>query len=453
MNRLYVKYLLIICLAAGSGAALLTLADAERRAASNGFDVMIKRSEEISQKWEARNAMTNYLPSVTYGATYLRMDGKTVRDANESYDMIMQGLFSSFAPGTQTPDNPNKLYEYSLSHEICVTQAITNGGAEIIAIGIAGELKTAAALQAEAARLEAIYNTRKSYFDVIIATEQTLIAEQALAFAQQNLAKAKTRNASGAVPQTDVLQWEAEVSQKESDFLMAKAGRSCAVTVLLGAMGMGTENADTSLLLQPITIFEAQCKKERIIADGSLEKNQLVRSVCAYTRATKGFKRMAASRDFPRLNAFYKYAWPAWDRIEPRTERKGWTAGVALNVPLFSGFRTTTSCRKADEEYRKAEIVEAQVKSQLALNLNRIVLFYEAAYQAVGATEKQKELMEKQLSIMQERYDGGLVNQTQLLEVALGANCAKMNHVRKLFECLLLAAEYDKTMGILEVSL
>ena len=45
---------------------------------------------------------------------------------------------------------------------------------------------------------------------------------------------------------------------------------------------------------------------------------------------------------------------------------------------------------------------------------------WDAAYQKVEAARKQSELMEKQTAIMQQRYDGGLVNQSILLEVALG---------------------------------
>ena len=92
------------------------------------------------------------------------------------------------------------------------------------------------------------------------------------------------------------------------------------------------------------------------------------------------------------------------------------------------------------------------MESQFKVNLERIKLFYKASYEAVTAAKKQQELMEKQLDIMQKRYDGGLVNQSQLLEVSLGEKMARIGYIHKLFECLLYEAEYLKNVGKLEVT-
>ena len=60
--------------------------------------------------------------------------------------------------------------------------------------------------------------------------------------------------------------------------------------------------------------------------------------------------------------------------------------------------------------------------------------------------------MERNVKAMQQRYDGGLVNQTQLMEVALGEEQARLGYLDKLFSCLLLEAEYYKTTGQLAVA-
>ena len=95
---------------------------------------------------------------------------------------------------------------------------------------------------------------------------------------------------------------------------------------------------------------------------------------------------------------------------------------------------------------------QKQVRNALEVNLERIALFYKAAYEAVKAAHKQQELMDEQLAIMQKRYDGGLANQLQLLEVALGVERTRIGYTQKLLECLLLEAEYLKALGELEVA-
>jgi hypothetical protein len=79
-------------------------------------------------------------------------------------------------------------------------------------------------------------------------------------------------------------------------------------------------------------------------------------------------------------------------------------------------------------------------------------MFYKAAYHGVSAAKIQRDLMDKQLQLMQQRYDGGLVNQSQLLEVAFGSRMARVGYIQKLLECLLLQSEYLKNTGKLEVA-
>jgi outer membrane protein TolC len=100
----------------------------------------------------------------------------------------------------------------------------------------------------------------------------------------------------------------------------------------------------------------------------------------------------------------------------------------------------------------KMIVDEQKVRNQLAVNLSRIGLFYAAAYENVSAARKLLALVEKQLAMMQDRYEAGLVNQSQLLEIELLGRQARIGYIMKLFECLLLDAEYQKTIGKLEVS-
>jgi outer membrane protein TolC len=440
---------LFICADSPLRARELPLEVAERTAAENAFEAAAKEFEVQAAKWSTWNVVANYLPRVQYTGNYMRMDEETVRWANSAYDFMIEAILP---PGTPYPENPNRLFVDSFSHEISVSQPVSNGGAEIIAIRIARHVREAVEMNRQAAVQEAIYTTREAYFNALAAGERTAVETQYLGWAKKNLRKSRTRVQEGAAPVTDLLRWEAEVLQKESDLLTARATERFMILSLYHSMGVTPAEADTSVNLASLDVFEQWYARGPIPADGAVQNNPQLRSVISYTEAAKAQKNLTLTQFLPRLNAFYLYSWPAWDRLEPWDERKGWTAGLSLTIPVFSGFRNTTSYKKSTYEYRKAVVEEAQIKGQLELNLERIALLYAASFKEVEAAKKSMELMDRQLEIMQKRYDGGLVNQLELLETALGARQTRIGYLQSLFKYLLLEAEYLKNTGRLEVA-
>lgn len=427
-------------------AKILTLSEAENRAITTGYEARAKHFEEQAKEWEKRNTIAKYLPTIDYSLNFMRMDDSTIFYTNIAMDMIQ----------SQFPDidmSRNLMYKNNFSHEISINQPIYNGGVEIAAIKIAKHMKKAIDLQMEASTQEDIYITRKAYFDALFSIERTKVARQDLSWNTQNLHNARIKHKAGSVPITDVLQWEAEVLKKESDVLEAEATEKFLILSLYKTMGIPPDK-HISYQLQPFESFEMWYKKGSISTNDSIKNNYQLMSVKAYTKVAEENKRIVLSSALPKLNAYCKYSkdqgWVDINDIidKPRTL----TAGAILTVPLFSGLKSPTSYQKSKYEYMKTVIEEKQIETQLKVNLERIKLFYKASYEAVKAAKKQQELMEKQLDIMQKRYDGGLVNQSQLLEVSLGTSQTRIGYIQKLFNCLLYEAEYLKNVGKLEVT-
>ncbi len=439
-------------------AKVLTLSEAENIAISTGFEARRKYYEEQVKEWEKREVLSGYLPKIDYNINFTRFDDSTVQNANIAFDMLEN------SPMLQGVDfKSSKMYKNSLTNEISLSQPLYNGGIEISAIKIAYIMKKAFKLQQEESRQGDIFNTRKAYFDALAAIERTKVVKQSLGWTKQNLHNANTKYAAGSIPKTDLLQWEAEVLQKESEVLEAKAFEEFLIMSLLQAIGIPPAENSSLLSLQEFDLFENWYKKGLIDTDDSIASNYQLQSIKLYTQVAEVNKRIAIGAFLPKLNAFCTYSRDnGWEHfnLEKMFDKsdyiiqkpKNVTAGLTLTVPLFHGFKNSIGYKKSNYEYLKIMTEEKKVESQLRVNLKRIALFYKASYQGAKAAKKQQELMERQLDIMQKRYNGGLVNQSQLLEVSLGASQTRINYIQKLFECLLYEAEYLKTIGKLEVT-
>ncbi len=447
----YTTLAAVVLLQTAAHAGLLTLAEAEHAAVTTGFAVRAAHFAQRSAEWGLWNAAGGYLPTASFSSTYMRMDKETVEGANFLTDM-----FSALGPAAPVITDQQQarsgfgVYEESWKHSFTFGQSLSNGGAEVFGIAMARHARTAAELQSEAARQQAIYDTRKAYLDALAARERTALSVQTLAWVTENLATARIRHEAGTVPVTDVLQWEAEAAAKEGDVLQAQAFEHFALLTLFQAMGTPVSRADTTVQLQPFDHFEQWYRRGPAAVDGTPDSNPVLRSVQEFTTVARIGKRMAAGRLAPGLNAFASYGWPSWKEFVPPGSTESWTVGLSATVPLFNGTRTVSGYEQALNDYRAAVVDEQNTTNRLAVNLERVRSFYRAAFGSVDAAKRQHGLMEKQLEIMQQRYEAGMVNQSQLLEVELGMRSARMGYIQALVDCLLLETEYRLATGSLE---
>jgi outer membrane protein TolC len=441
-------------------AKILSLSEAENIAITTGFEARMKYFEEQMEEWKKLGVVANYFPTIDYNMNYTRLDDSTVYYSNLAMNFIED---SPMLQGLDVDLKANKMYQNTITNEVSLTQPLYNGGMEISAIKIAYNVKKAFKLQQKAFYQDDIYNTRKAYFDALAAIERTKVARQTLSWTQQNFQNSKIKYKAGGTPITDMLQWEAEVLQKESELLEATATEEFMMMTLLQTIGVPPAKSSILIDLQPLEIFKHWYKRGMVNTGDSIVSNYQLQTIKLYTKIAEENKRMALGSFLPKLNAFCKYSrdhgWEYFDlgKMFDNSDYiiqkpKNFATGISLSIPLFHGFRKSIKYKKTNYEYLKIATEEKKVESQLKVNLNRIKLFYKASYQSVKAAQKQVELMEKQLEIMQKRYDGGLVNQSQLLEVSLGTNQTKIGYIQKLFECLLYEAEYLKNVGKLEVA-
>ncbi len=473
--------ILITFIIFNSSGELLTLQTAESKATENSFTVQQKRYLELAKEWEKKATISGYLPQIQYSLTYLKMLKQNVDEANAAFSGIMDPFFGLFyqlhtdsadtailnSSLSQMGENansptPNTLFQHNLTHEISLNQPISNGGVEIMAIKIAKYTKKAIELEFESTKQNAIYNTRKAYFDAISAKARTEVAIEDLEWVKANLSVAQKMKEAGKIPITDVLQWQSDLSQRESALIEAKATEKFMVLNLLHSLGIEDKASETITLESPEE-FAKRFENGKTSLNGSVESSPDLMALKEYSKVAEQSKNIAISSFLPKLNAFAtfsvnnkidkaEYDGTMINQGDWYTSKPSITAGAVLSVPIFTGLKNSRSLKKAKYELEQSKISEKEVESQLSINLERIKLFYDAAYAGAQSAQKQMDLMKKNLDIMQSRYDGGLVNQSQLREVALGYKQTRIGYIHKLFECLLLEAEFNKNTGKLEIN-
>lgn len=426
MNKLI--FFIVLSLVQYNFSNILTLSEAEEKTLTVSYDIRSMYFERKSKEWLKFGASTQYLPKVNYS-----------------------GNFTRSKLNVTTPFGTQPMYLTSFNNTLSINQPISNGGAEIIALRIAKHSEKAAILQQDFNKQEILFATRKAYYDAVSALEFHKTALFDLSWSKNNLIKAQTRYDAGHIPETELLQWKAEVSQKESNLVEAKALADFTKMNLL--QSIGDPDIHKRISLEEFTTFEKKYNEGLKILNDSAASNPLIQSLEELKKVSHEYKNIEITGYIPKVNGFFSLSKDIPRRNkEFKQDDVTWNIGLQLNLPIFDGMQSFSNIKKAKAEYQKQVIETQKQKSAIQLNLDRIKLFYKASYENVKAASEQVKLMEKQLSLMEERYDGGLVNQSQLLEVALRTNQSKLGYIQKLFTFLLYEAEYLKNAGTLEVT-
>lgn len=438
MNRTIAGLSIFLLAAFGIGAEVLTLQDALIKSLERGYQSRIDAADSTARQWQKRNVIAGYLPQVSYAARFMRYEQSMVDMTN-----FMYGGY----PGTEDI----MLRNNSLTHEFSVSQPISNGGTEIVAIRMAKHAKAAQDAGYAANRGNLIVQVQQAYFELVKAFEYRRIGEQDLEWAQRNHESARIKKESGIIPLTDFLRWEREVSEKKAALVQTDASIASQRAQLNMLMGIAP-GADTMYNAENFESFEASFDT-LTPAKGSIDGNAQLQSLKAYSALAHENVRMAIGSALPKLNAFA--AWNnevKWDEpVQTFGTGGSWTAGLTLSVPIFNGFRNSTAYKESQWDALKSDLTFQQAKSGLEANLIRIERFREASRINAVSAKQLWDLNQRNLAIMEDRYAVGQTGLLDFIDMQRAVAASRLGYVQKVLETLTLETEYRNATGKLEV--
>ena len=432
-------YLIIVLSFFIAGAeTFLGLRQVEEEAVEHNLNKQSLDMEEEATRWQKISAVGTYLPSFMYSGSYTRSD--------------MESPFTGFQPGMGMPGGQfGALYENSFSHQFSLNLPLSNGGSEIIVLRLSNQMLAAINHRQEDTRQQIILDIRKTYLNAAVTAEQITVNKRSIEWAQKNLEKAKIKLMAETIPKNEVLRWEAEVLDREVSHRESQAQYRELLLYLLLQRGKKIDTSEiASIHLDSLSFFERLYDKQVIAPEGIVQEHPFFKVLALQEEMSREQVRLEKARLFPRLNAFYSLQWPADSVLLPESKRY-WMAGLRLDIPLVPGLSIFSDIKKSGYDQKKSAYTFEAARRQLQVSQLSAQEHLEAAHQEVRAAKKRRDVLTETVAMMQDRYEGGLANQTELLETALQTDLARTGYIRTLFMYLIYKAEYLRSIGKLEV--
>ncbi|MBS1780234.1 MAG: TolC family protein [Bacteroidetes bacterium] len=268
------------------------------------------------------------------------------------------------------------------------------------------------------------WQVQQVYLQLQLAWNASIVAGEALETMQATLKQTSDRYQQGLLQRSDLLNVQVQMKSVETQLQEAKSNIANASDYLGLLM-----NKEQGKIYKPKTVLLDSTIDEAI----ALPMNRA--DFRAMEKAVESYTCMVRSSRFsylPRINAFGDYQ--LHDNRVFGFAADGYLAGVQLSWDIFKGFQTFHKTKSLVLERAKLveQLTDKREQEQTALN-KAVRQFTEAAYKIRQQQDAVAQATEA-LKIVQNRYEQGLVNTTDLLQSQTQLAQQKLMYAQAVYE-------------------
>jgi outer membrane protein TolC len=342
---------------------------------------------------------------------------------------------------------PGAFYE-SISDSYIATvtarQLLTDFGRtdKLVDMARAGQITAQDAL--EETRHQLGYQTIESFYGVLLLRNSADVAREEISALEEALRIAQRKFGAGSATKFDVLTTQVRLSNAHNrltDTLASLEKQENGLRQLLGVdIGApleieGAFDADAPAISESAAISEGlQNRPEMKIARDDEQTSRL-----GLDAAERG--------DRPSLSAMVTGG--VQDGFVPDLyDNKGFvTAGLALDVPIFTGKRVTGDRMAADAGVRSAKAREHELAQTITTDVADAYADLTAAKARLGDADTLVAQAAEALSLAQTRYSNGVITNFELLDAQSASRSAELTRLQARYDCVLARQAVARAAG------
>jgi outer membrane protein TolC len=294
--------------------------------------------------------------------------------------------------------------------------------------------RRAADIELTAQRAQLILDVTEAYYNAVLATRLTEIAQASLTWSDEVLRQTNRARQVGSSSEFDLLR--AQVARDNQVPVVVQRRRESIVARLRLKQLLELPLDDSLDLTTKIdeapvpTVAGVSTGDNRLVPDTSADSRATVREASENVKAQEGLLRVARADRLPTIaltSGYQRLFFPTSTFPEFNDYRENWTVGISAGVSLFSGGRTRGNELLAQANLREARAQLKQARELAALDSRIALSQLEQAEAMWRASQGTAEQARRAYSIDQVRFKEGISTQTELMQSQLLVEQAMMN--------------------------
>jgi outer membrane protein len=446
----------------------LSLDEAVRRALGQSEEVRLARGQVELAETQVREARAGALPQVNAQVGYTRTFASSfaggggfalpdslrfepdstaplaerVRYLEENAPLAgLGGLGSLFG---NLPFGQENAYQATLSG----SQLLYSGGRTGAAMRIARDFREVARLGLAEQTAEIELQVRTAYVRALLAQELAASAQQALEQAEAFLAQERLRLSAGRASELEVLR--AEVSRDNLRPQLVQA-QNAAELASLDLKRLVDIPLDAPLALTtPLDVPLAEELARPAIAAEALARRASVAAAERQVSIAEQNIRIARGAYLPSVSLSMNYGrllYPSSPVDLSGEWRTDWTAGVNVQIPLFSGGQRAAQLQRARVQAEQARLQLSQLREGVQLQYEQAAGERERARTAIAARQTTVQAAQRVYDLTVLRYQQGLATQLEVSQARLELLQARTNLAQAVSDFLIADASVLRAVG------
>ena len=391
-------------------------------------------------------------PQVTQHANYaLRQDSAIEANQDRQFGPFTIDFPPPLGPVTSRTVTLPLVNNQAWDAEIQIVQSIYEGGRLLSAVRSSKLIREQAFLQFESIVADTLLSVSISYDDVLSTARQIEVRQSSVQTLTEMVGVTKTKAATGAVTDFEVLRYEVETANEQAALVQAIGAHRVAKQVFVEQLGQDlstTVSDDLSLnLTSPLEArpYDRQLSQALAVAlvnrteIAALQKEELLRDENII---------VAKAGNKPSLQAFGGYQ--LLSRVESRNPGDpvyGGFVGAQISWPIFDGFLTKGRVDEAVARRGKAGEAKAETTRIVELQVRSAWSDLRTAAAVLDAEGKNVDKAVRALELVQIRFDEGAATQVEVLSAQTALVDARTTYVQGLRDYSVARARLLRATG------
>jgi outer membrane protein len=372
---------------------------------------------------QLQQALSAYWPQVSFETAYTQLD----EDINFIFPReTSQYTISGIAPVPLTttvtvPEKNVKVMERdNIVSRLQLMYPLCTGGLRGAVVRQARAGVAAARQASRRSDLQLVYDVQRMYYGAVLAQRLSAIGEQALLRLQATVDLTETlyKGGSQSVTKRDYLRSKVVLESARSIVALMQSNVELAKAALANTMGLEWDSP-IELAEKEIPYSPVQVELGRMVA-GAYRFNPDWKQLEAAIDASDAKVSEEKSRRWPKIG-LTGTLW-RWDNdmnnsgLATDDNEQGWSVGVGLKLPLFTGFLTTGKIKAARTRLEAMKARQLLFKGGLALQIKHAFLQMDHARRVRESTRAAAETATQNRDLTERAYRMDLVGADDVIE-------------------------------------
>jgi outer membrane protein len=343
---------------------------------------------------------------------------------------------------------PGAIYENvqdAYGVNITARQLLTDFGRtdKLVEMARSGEISAQDAL--EETRHQLGYQAIQSFYGVLLLRSSTDVAREEISALEEALRIAERKFSAGSATKFDVLTTQVRLANARNHLTDTLSLREKQENGLRQLLGRGLEAP-----LELTGDFDADTPpipESAAIADGLTNRPEM--KLAQDAEHTARLRLDAADRgNRPTLDA--QVTGGMENGVVPNLyDNRGYvTAGLALEVPIFTGRRVLGDRMEADAGVRSAQAREREMNDTIATDVADAYSDFNAAKSRLANSDTLVEQAREALALAQTRYANGVITNFELLDAQSALRSSELSRLQARYDCVLARQAIARAAGV-----